>query len=210
MPFDGLVLRDRVVRRNELAETLTSLGIVPVSDAILQAHKRIEVAKHPGSVFYRRPDLHRMLVLGSFISTVLSIQMFMFCTPSDSWAVLMLLCPMICMIMMMRLTLFLPTVKGPARWVEKTRIYRREHLQSDFAKMPTPLLRLVDQVHSAAPALEFTIGTLFQEEKVLDPYVLVRCYDPITGMISQACLGIWDGKKIIHMAQTPKYAKTSI
>jgi hypothetical protein len=195
MPFDGSTLRYRVVR-NELTDTLASLGIVPVSDAILEQHKLAEIARHPASLFHRRPDLHCVLILTSFIGTILSMALLMADEPVVATVMTMTM-----MTLLMKFTVF-QTVVRPARWVEKTLTYRRSDLHLDFCKLPTPLLGLVDRVHKAIPTAQYTIGTLYQERAVLDPYILVKHYDHASGMTTTACLGIWDGKTIIRMAQT--------
>jgi hypothetical protein len=45
------------------------------------------------------------------------------------------------------------------------------------------------------------VGTLYQENVVLDPYLIAEKYDSDTKTTTRACLGIWDGDRIIDIAQ---------
>jgi hypothetical protein len=175
---------------------LASLGIVPVTDEVLEAHKQREIDKHPPSLFYIRPHLHRLMLFLSGVGTVFSVNLLTTFAPlHPAWTGVMAILPCACAVLLMKLVFF-QTVKGPACWIEKPM------QQPELAQMPTPLIGLVERVRHAAPTLKFTIGTLYQDVTALDPYVSVQGYDSATNMTVRACLGIWDGQKIIEMAQT--------
>lgn len=204
MPFDGLTkLRNDYGHLSgcSIEVILASLGIEAVPDAVLQKHKAQEIARHPASLFHRRPDLHVLFTLLSFIGTVMLL--FVGTSPyvvNRTGLGVTCCLSIICFAMMIKLTLF-TTLVSPASWIEgyPTKNYRRMDgkLKSEFASVPAPIMALVEQIRTVAPDAEFTIGTLFQKRVALDPYILVS-----NGTTSwSACLGIWDGRKIIQIAQ---------
>jgi hypothetical protein len=198
MPFDGLLKAYTVdLNRCSIGVLLASYGIEPVPEDVLEQHKAEQVRINPASLFHRRPALHRLLVLTSCVATIASIAVFMSCriTPPSAAAIASLALVMGCFMTMVELVLF-TRVRRPAAWQETP-------LDKNQARtlLPRPVLDLVDRIDGGAHGVKFVVGTLYQENVVLDPYLIAEKYDSDTKTTTRACLGIWDGDRIIDIAQ---------
>lgn len=201
MPFDGLVQAHTVdLKRCSIDALLASYSIEAVSQEALEQHKAEQVAKHPASLFYRRPSLHRLAVVLASVATLTSVAVFMYSqtTSPTAASISALAAVMICMMTMVELVVF-TRVKRPASWREA-----RVSVDVDAVRntLPLPILDLVDRIDSGAHGVRFTVGTLYQEHVVLDPYILAEKFDHDRAAMTTACLGIWDGDQIIQIAQS--------
>ncbi len=198
MPFDGLAKTYTADLNHCSIDTLlASLGIEPVSKDILEQHKVDQVNKHPASFFFRHPALHRVLTLASSVGAVASTFLFMsynFVPSAASITVLAVL--LACLMATTELVLF-TRVKRPSAWRESQFSVRKDQAREP---LPPPILNLVRQIDDASDGVRFTVGTLYQEQVVLDPYIVVEKYDHETMTTTAACLGIWDGDRILHIA----------
>jgi hypothetical protein len=199
MPFDGLVKTDTVgLNRRSIDGLLASLGIQPVPDDVLERHKAEQVNRHRASLLYRHPALHRASVLAASLGTIASAFAFLsynFVPSAGSIAALAGL--LTCLMATAELALF-ARIKRPAVWIESLESFDTD---SARAPVPPPILQLVDRIGEASGTVRFAVGTLYQEHVALDPYIIAEAYDAHTKTTSRACLGIWDGEAIIHMAR---------
>lgn len=198
MPFDGLLKAYTVdPDRCSIDVLLASYGIEPVREEILDRHKAEQIRLHPASLFHRRPVLHRLLVLTSCVATIASIGVFMSCriTPPSDAAIASLALVMACFMAMVELVLF-TRVKRPAVWQETPLDKSRAQ-----TLLPPPVLELVDRIGDGAAGVKYKVGTLYQEHVALDPYLIAEKYDRDTKTTTRACLGIWDGDRIIDIAK---------
>jgi ABC-type transport system involved in multi-copper enzyme maturation permease subunit len=196
MPFDGLT--DIKSKFDSVTDLLTELGIKPVSMAILEQHRAREIAKHKASPF---PELYLLmrLISGMFTTAFLIIGIMSWSEYSNGNASALVSISISLMAVLgftMMCYTIVAKVKGPARWIEKL------HYTDWGLHAPQAIEKLARKVVTRDPTASLIVGTLYQEEIVLDPYLLVRHQNCVTGMFSYACLGIWDGKKIIHLAQS--------
>jgi hypothetical protein len=196
MPFDGLLKAYAVdLNRCSIDVLLASRGIQPVPGDVLEQHKAEQILKHPPSFFYRHPALHRVAVLASCVATMASIAAFMSCqiTPPSNAAIAALAAVMAFLLTTVELVVF-ARARHPASWRETPLDRNRA-----AALLPPPVLDLVDRVDGAA-GVKFLVGTLYQEDVALDPYIIAEKYDHATKTTTRACLGIWDGDQIIAIA----------
>ena len=188
MPFDG------VQYIQSLDATLAALGIKPIPDAVLKQHKAHEIAKHPASFFHGRLPLYEKCLLGSLVSTI-SGPIILLVSPAPSpapyWVALAYF--VVSLAVMVKLALF-TRVREPARWIET----RLNCIDTNETDIPLTIERLVARVQQADPSVKIVVGTLVQRDVVLDPYLLVEKCEH--GSRMSACLGVWDGDRIIHLA----------
>jgi hypothetical protein len=185
MPFDALV-----ATRSPLSEALERLGITPVSNALLAAHKQVQQEKYGPSFWYRHPGFLMVALMaavtGMAVTSALSqglarLAPSLPCYVSFAW---------LCLIA-------LPIVTGLFRqragshWEER----RVPVTGLDGLGVPAPIAALARQVRTELPSATLIYGELVQEHVVLDPYLLVA------HGTERVCLGIWEGKKVIAVAQ---------
>jgi hypothetical protein len=197
MPFDGLLKAYTVdLNRCSIDVLLASYGIEAVPAETLEQHKAEQIRQNPASLFHRRPALHRLAVLASCAATIASTAVFMSCriTPPSNAAIAALAVVMGCLLTTVELAVF-TRVKRPAAWRE-TPLDK----SNSPALLPPPVLELVDRIDDGANGVKFLVGTLYQEHVALDPYVIAEKYDYDTKTTTRACLGIWDGDRIIDIA----------
>lgn len=198
MPFDGLVKSKTFTKDvGSINAVLASLGIEPVSKDVLTKHKAQELARHPPSLFYRRPHLFPVFTFLCFVSVIMSFVLALSLVDQTLASVRLSLLGVMVVSAAMLMKLVLSTrIVEPAQWVETRPMY------FENTKMPDALMQLARQIKDAAPSVKFVVGTLYQNSFPLDPYLMVEKYDFSTGnMTTSACLGIWDGKTIIHIAK---------
>lgn len=201
MPFDGMASTHILSRAHEqsLDAVLAATGVVPVPQAILHAHKAHEIAKHPPSFFYERRRLLNICGFGSLISSMfvpsVTIPLTLHAPLAVKLAVLVY--TVLSFAVLVKLTLF-TGIREPARWEE----YRLRNGEAPSqTTIPLPIRQLAVQVQNTDPSVRFIVGTLFQETIMLDPYLCVEKIDHATGRRETACLGVWDGDNIIHLAE---------
>lgn len=199
MPFDGLVQAHTVdLNRRSIDVLLTSLRIRPVPLEVLEQHKAEQVDKHPASLFFRRPAVHRAAVLVASVGSIVSAFVFMSYNLIPSAAsVTALTILMVCLMATAELVVF-ARIKRPAVWRETPASFDQVQAR---ASVPLPILSVVDRIDEASGGVRFAVGTLYQEHVALDPYLIAETYDAETKTTSRVCLGIWDGDEVIHLAQ---------
>lgn len=188
MPLDMLV-----ANRSALHTTALLLGITPVPNETLEAHKLAELRRHPGSWWYNHAGLAELLLTFSFfLSAVILLAAVVFAL---LWVgtVAGLVCSGCGIASLGLLALVGRTgmltgqlsLKGPAEWVETRRLYTA----------PPPVAAMARCIKRALPEAVIIVGELRQMQVLLDPYLIVRLDD------EHICLGIWDDKRIIHQAR---------
>ncbi len=187
MPFDGS-------RNADLATRLAWSGIVPVPDAVLEAHKAEEIRKHPPSWLYRhRGSFPDFLVFGSLsmaIGVGISVTVRHWSTEPDRLVsimsgLLVVIATFVLLVFVAAIVAGLAGVKGPAEW--------RQREYGD-QKMPGALRDVARIARGAEPNARLIIGELIQDRVVLDPYLLLAYRG------ERVCLGIWDGDRVIEIA----------
>jgi hypothetical protein len=193
MPLDGL--NYRIKPHRPLGDLLESLGIEQVDQEVFEEHKRSQVAANPSNFLYR----HRKKV--EFFQALLAMGLLggmafliAYCVQFGHrsigiWAVSAVGLDGFALMMVMGLK-----ARGPARWKE-TVVY---HLGT----VPMPIRTLAEEIRTKSRgSVSFVIGTLQQEQIILDPYLCVIAYDPMHDIRETYCLGIWDDDRIIHIAE---------
>lgn len=171
--------------------TLTDIvqwsGISPVPDVILNQHKQAEIDKHPPSWGFRylTPLRNFASIAPAFASVgLILMQPSHFVNAAT---------PILCLVsLVIILYTAFARLKGPARWIET---YQGVAQVFDNATIPLPIRMLAVDAAVLVPGSWFIVGELIQKKVVLDPYLMMVVGD------EQICLGVWDGAKIIHIAQ---------
>lgn len=195
MPFDGSTV---IPCRSVLDRVSADLGITGISEAVLEAHKRAEIARYPagGGFFYRHRQIMALtavvLVLMGFANVV---RMGVTGMARWDWLCLGLMLPVF-------LLQFIK-LRGPVHWVETylSTSALKPVGRKPIVGMPEPIVALAQRVVSELGRDErrcvFTVGELRQDTIVLDPYLIVR--DVITN--ERLILGIWINDTVLHIAQ---------
>lgn len=182
MPFDGTV----ALRPATLADLCASAGLNPIPLADLARYKAEQLRKHRGSWLYRPSMAARARRVGRIYLTILSA------VAASSIVGAVMVNPLIVLgsLMVIPVTIGFMIVsdtahiKGPARWIE------RHNTALPIA--PAPIAEAAQKL--AGHVDYFTVGELYQEKVMLDPYLLAHKGG------ATVCLGIWDGNKIIACA----------
>lgn len=186
MPFDVLCNG-----RLSLGDAATKLGIIPISNDFLKAHKEEQVRKHPGSFVYRHRKWFEQYIPMScffvgFAMVIVPAALMLAMIPSLSFLLLLgvLLLGMILVVG----SLFSPEIKatGPAMW---------EETFGPVHDAPRVITQLAHQINILVPGSIIVTGKLMQNKVMLDPYMVVRHHG------NEIVIGIWDGKRIIKMAE---------
>lgn len=179
--------------RMTLKQAANTLGIVPISNEYLDEHKRRELVRHPGNPLLKYAAHFELvfnfsLLLLCCIGLICAICTIMMVT-SATW-------PHVYMMSATSMGSFAAvifidykaqhfTMKGPSYWSEATGL---------TTSVPEAIASLAWEIHALVPRATFVIGTLYQSEIDLDPYLVMVLND------ERLVLGIWDGKKIIRIA----------
>lgn len=192
MPFDGLT--SALLQRDSLSHLLADLGIEPVSQAVLDAHKIAEIEKHPPSRFWRHQELYQIIsLLSPFVLIVLTLGASL-TFASYAYALATLMLGIVPSLYLLGRALVGVEMTMPAQWIEDK--YSRYS-----APMPEPIKKLAEKIADEDRSVFFVVGKLIQRQVVLDPYLLVKKMDS-NGEYTCHCLGIWDDDKIIHIARS--------
>lgn len=206
MPFDGLII---AFDKRDLTSLLADLGIEPVSVAVLERHKADEIAKHPPSRMWRHPGLFQ--ITGLLLTLASMMASFTMWTEyargaapmAGHWLAGLIPVTAVSICLMLRFNLG-ASLKTPARWVEADcypiNFVVETHFLYPFA-VPKAVKDIAFRIATEDRDVKFVVGTLYQKTIALDPYLLVEKIDPVTGRQTRACLGVWDGDKIIHIAK---------
>ena len=186
MPFDTAL---PVARLGSLAEVLEENGIAPVPLAALAAHKRAQVQKFGPNFWYRHQGLLLLGLLLPFVGMAATSGLaegLKTVSPSLPAAVSF---AWLCLLPLLFATGVLRLRAGShweERWIPAGSLAR--------LGVPEPIAKLGRDLQKQVPGSALIIGELVQERAVLDPYLLL-----VRGG-ERACLGIWDGGKIITRA----------
>ena len=190
MPFDDLLSRHRHLT---LDAYLTEIGVTPVPMSVLEAHKAEQVRLHPANPLATRTPY---LAMGA--ATALGLFALSWATHGSVEAIAVPIILMMgfgasalsfifvssfCDLLNIRL-------RGKAEWSE-TDIYYYMRLND----VPPAIREVADHVRRYAPETGLRYGQLVQRSELLDPYIVVRLGD------ERACLGIWDGDRVIAVAE---------
>ena len=188
MPLDAAISIDQ--RGINLAQAALNAGIIPLSMAVLDAHKAAEVAKHPGSLVARYPSLIRTIIfIGVLGCLIAGMILSMIPTRTMDFAHFAIGQGFISVAVIgLMVVMHLPFTRS-AVW------------QSEFCKelgddAPSSFREMANAVRQQVPNCHFEVGRLVQNKVVLDPYLIIHhrlSFDPIV-------IGIWDGDRIIASA----------
>lgn len=182
MPFDGTV----ALRPATLADLCASAGLNPIPLADLARYKAEQLRKHRASWLYRPSMVARGELVGRIYMTIVfilgasSIVAGVLVHPAFVFAALLVVPITLGFIITSRMH-----IKGPARWIER-------HTALPAA-LPEPIAEAAQKLAGHVDYY-FTVGELYQEKVMLDPYLLAHKGG------ATVCLGIWDGNKIIACA----------
>lgn len=198
MPFDN--------RRLVLTETAAMVGLKPIPMETLQAYKKKQLRKHPGSWAYHHDHaMAKILAFGALIvwaaATCIALALSLYLTRGLPDAACIFISFGVtgavvvgggfafCGFMDWASTSI--QFKGPASWQEARMSFH--YLPSD---VPERIRETARKLHEelGTGRVQFTVGTLYQHTKILDPYLVAQCD------MERICLGIWDGEKIIACA----------
>ena len=184
MPFDV-----KGYEASTLADHLAMVGIMPVPMAVLAAHKAEQVRKHPGSVL-NKPWPY--FLVSALIFCPAAISYIIAAKPSLLDLLMTTVLGGVLIIMGAGLSVvmamffcdaFKIKILDKAVWHETRWCYQ---------DIPQPIEDIIDRL--GWPGTIY-YGELIQHETILDPYVVVRIGT------EEACLGIWDGDRIIAIAE---------
>jgi len=181
MPFDGSM-------QTKLTDLLSEIGIEPVPNEVLAAHKMKELAKYPETWLWRFRQQINVTTGFIYLATFISYLYLMF--TNHPLAGSQVLGSIIFLTLAAYVRLW---PRGPAAW--------HERIIDLHEPLPDQIRFLACKVLKEDPNLTLVLGELVREE-VLDPYLLVEQFDPLTNIRSSCCLGIWDNDAIIEIAKS--------
>jgi hypothetical protein len=197
MPFDNLA----TTLTGDLTDAVRQLGIIPVPNEVLRAHKANELRKHPGSWWYHNQHLGTWLVTMGLLTSVLGffgcvglavVQLSAFHYQSafiDTGCAAGAAIVFTILVLSDLGTIQGLSVKGPAIWHEHFGLY----LLREF-NVPPSMADTVWRLRRLAPNAVVVVGELRQQSITIDPYVLLRDEN------NDVVIGIWDDTGIIHEA----------
>lgn len=189
MPFDGQL----TLQQQSLTDIVRSLGKEPISLDFLGAYKQEQLRKHAGSLFYRHGHKIPGVMLGSLVISALLMSGVTLLSHNSYVAIAMMsaLAMAMASISLMSLMLAGFSVKKPAKWLDRY-CYDSEVRQCVHSRLADFVLEVVEEARRQGCNTIITVGELYQERIMLDPYVTVRMGG------ETVCLGIWDRNRIIR------------
>jgi lysylphosphatidylglycerol synthetase-like protein (DUF2156 family) len=155
----------------------TSLPIgVPLES--LAAHRQAQLEHYAPSFWYQHQTWLPAGLMGSVLCMALS-------GGASSWLTLFWLS-----IMTMLIVFGVFRARAGARWEE--RVVAADTLIA--LGVPLGIARLAHELQRQADGSELILGELLQEQVELDPYLVLRYRG------ERACLGIWDGRRVLAAA----------
>jgi hypothetical protein len=187
MPFDALLAPERP---KLLTDILAEYGIAPVGMETLAAHKQSQVERFAPSFWYRHQPVLPVALLGSVgcmaFTGGLAQRALSDGSPIPGWLTLSWMC-----VIGLLIGAGVFRVRAGAHWEERW-------VPSDWLPdlgVPEQIAALARDLTDQIPGSTLILGELKQEYVVLDPYLLLDCDG------EQACLGIWEGNKVIACPQ---------
>ena len=186
MPFDALIAP---ARPKLLTDLLADLGITPVGQDVLEAHKRAQLDRFAPSFWYRHQPLLPAALLGSVgcmaATGGLAQRTLAGGSPVSGWLTLGWMC-----VIGLLIAAGVFRVRAGSHWEER---WVPVGWLEDLA-VPEPIALLARDLSRLVPGSSLILGELKQEYVVLDPYLMLDC-DGV-----QVCLGIWDDNGIVACA----------
>jgi len=180
MPFDALLAPQRP---RLLADILADRGIAPVPLETLAAHRQAQLERFAPSFWHQHQAWLPVGLIGSVACMALS-------GGTSSWLTLFWLS-----VMTLLIVFGVFRVSAGARWQE--RVVAAEVLIA--LGVPLGIAQLARQLQRQADGSELILGELLQEQVELDPYLVLRYRG------ERACLGIWDGRRVLAAALPTTY-----
>ncbi len=181
MPFDGSM-------QSKLADLLPEIGILPVPNEVLEAHKIKELAKYPETWLWRFREQINIANGSVFLAAFVSY-LYLLLTNHP-----LLGSQVLGALLFVTLLVHVRSwPRGPAAW--------HERIIDLHEPLPDKIRVIACKVLEKDTSLTLVLGELLRED-VLDPYLLVEQFNPLTNVRSSCCLGIWDGETIIEIAKS--------
>jgi hypothetical protein len=191
MPLDDLIGRGHSFTLRDLSpcttlgEAIRRLGLTPVSQDLLEEHRREQVRLHPAGFLYRHRWIAPLLTVSSFGVSVAGAAL----VGTSVAAVSVILAGMLPALG--GIVLASRKVRGEAYWVEK----RLMEYELPTARIPAVIRGLAHATKREFPPARLILGELRQDTVVLDPYLIAEYGD------DRVILGIWDGDEVIACAE---------
>ena len=185
MPFDALVAPSPTL---PLSVILEARGITPVSQDVLAAHQQAQLEKFAPSFWYRHQALLPLALLGSVGGMAASSGLAHRLDGASglpSWLTLGWMA-VICLLIGAGVFRVRAGSHWEERWIPVAWL--------DDLRVPEPIARLARDLQTTVPGSALILGELIEDRVVLDPYLLLERDGEL------ACLGIWDGDRIIACA----------
>jgi hypothetical protein len=185
MPFDALFTPPQP---RPLAEIVDEYGARPVSLEVLAAHKRVQLERFAPSFWHQHQTWLPVGLMGSVLCMALSGGLANAALSGSllpSWLSLFWLA-----VMTLLIVFGVFRVRGGARWEERSIAVEALVVSG----VPPQIANLARDLQREAMGSSLILGELVREEVVLDPYLLLEHGQ------ERACLGIWDGRRIIAAA----------
>jgi hypothetical protein len=182
MPFDALLAPPQP---RLLSELLEAHGVAPVPLSALAAHKQAQLERFAPSFWHQHQTWLPVGLIGSVFCLAMSGGIANRISPYASTPCWLSLFWLSVMALLILFGVF--RVSAGAYWVE--RIVTVQELAA--CGVPRPIARLASDLQRDTVGATLILGELLREEVVLDPYLMLTCNG------EHACLGIWDGHRII-------------
>ena len=186
--------------QTHLADLASWLGITPVSEEVLERHKREEVAKRPGDWLYHHHSVIPMAFFVIFVAAGASLMAALCAMKLSMWLFALGLVAMTIGAVIVMARLNDHRALGPAKWYEQTFTVPLGELHNyaplAWTDAPASIQRVAYRIleHSTGD-MKVVYGTLVQDSKIVDPYLTIRRGD------QQIIIGIWDHTGIVAEAQ---------
>ena len=184
MPFDALAPSPTL----PLSVILEARGITPVSQDDLAAHQQAQLAKFAPSFWYRHQALLPLALLGSVGGMAATGGLAHRLDGGSGLPSWLTLGWMTVIFLLIGAGVF--RVRAGSHWEERW----IPAAWLDDLGVPEPIAALARELHAAVPGSSLILGELIEERVVLDPYLVLERDGEL------ACLGIWDGDRIIACA----------
>jgi hypothetical protein len=194
MPLDGEL--------GSLHNVVKVLGITPLPKAVLDAHKVSELRKHPAHwlIKYKEhvPEIMAITFIVSFLGGIFVCAITIVLAGLGSWWGLMTglvaLCCLTSSVYAYRVVFGLNPVKDEPYWIEIS----HGHDSAYLSEVPEPIMAIARRIDGMVGNTYLIIGKLYQNDIVLDPYLIV-CQNH-GSQRHDTIIGIWNDDKIIHIA----------
>lgn len=197
MPFDALVSDQVRFHERTLADNIRLLGFEPIPHEDAVAHMEAEAARYPADFFYpaKRRYNAGLWRAGAFAGGAICVLAGINSTfggfpPITGIIAGIVICGIIAA--SWYTGLFRLRARGPAHWEDMALVVG----EMDWIRVPDEIIRVAYRVKRDDSTVRFTMSKLYRDEvSVPDPVLWAHKGD------ETVCLGIWDDKRIIRVAQ---------